>query len=315
MATQSFAGPDPRGVLELEGYGNSDAVGITAKRARNDFTIKEAVRASDIILFIKGYGYDGTNFVSTPRAQIGMAATQTWDDDSNGTDMRFSVTPNDSVTLAEAMRISSNGYVGIGNTNPSVALDVTGSINASGAVTFGASALLSVTSAAVSHQQTWGASSAISTFTPTALTLDDGVTFTNQGTTALNGNATVGSSALLSATSATFTNQHLWGTGAAISTFTPTAFSLDDGVTFTNAGITTLNGNVTLGNAEADVLIASSMFRLYSRTAAQLAALAPGAAGEIVGCSDCTVALVCVSSGTGAGAWVEVLDKSATCDD
>lgn len=52
-----------------------------------------------------------------------------------------------------------------------------------------------------------------------------------------------------------------------------------------------------------------------SRTIAQLNGDAPDAAGTIVTCSNCTVSMICVSSGTGAGAWVEVADKTAACDD
>lgn len=71
------------------------------------------------------------------------------------------------------------------------------------------------------------------------------------------------------------------------------------------------NANVTITNR----LTAGGQLALFSRTAVQLQTLAPAAAGAIVYCSDCTAALICISSGTGAGAWVEIADKTATCDD
>lgn len=71
------------------------------------------------------------------------------------------------------------------------------------------------------------------------------------------------------------------------------------------------SANVTITNQ----LTAGGQLALFSRTAVQLQTLAPAAAGAIVYCSNCTAALICISSGTGAGAWVEIADKTATCDD
>lgn len=131
-----WAGPDPRGILELEGWGNSDAAGITSKRGRNDFTIKEPVTSGDSLFFIKGFGYNGSDFTGTPRAQISFNAAETWTSTNNGADIRFSITPNASTTMSEKVRISTNGYVGIGTTNPTVALDVSGSAKVSGTITY-----------------------------------------------------------------------------------------------------------------------------------------------------------------------------------
>lgn len=53
---------------------------------------------------------------------------------------------------------------------------------------------------------------------------------------------------------------------------------------------------------------------LYSRTKAQILALTPAAAGQAYYCSDCTAVTVCVSTGTGAGAFTKVDDRTAACD-
>lgn len=53
---------------------------------------------------------------------------------------------------------------------------------------------------------------------------------------------------------------------------------------------------------------------LYSRTKAQILALTPAAAGQAYYCSDCTAVTVCVSTGTGAGAFTKVTDRAAACD-
>lgn len=128
----AYAGPDPRGVLELEGFSNSDSTGITSKRGRNDFTIKEPLASGDTLFFVKGFGYNGTDFTSTARAQMTFNASQAWTANNNGADIRFSVTPDGSATMAEAVRISTGSRVGIGTTNPSYTLEVVGSAYFSG---------------------------------------------------------------------------------------------------------------------------------------------------------------------------------------
>lgn len=95
-----FAGPDPRGILELEGYGNSDAVGITAKRGRNDFTIKEPLASADVLFFIRGYGYNGSAFGTNAAAAIEATAGQAWTTTANGTRILFKTTPAGSTTPA-----------------------------------------------------------------------------------------------------------------------------------------------------------------------------------------------------------------------
>ena len=95
------------------------------------------------------------------------------------------------------------------------------------------------------------------------------------------------------------------GVGSALGTTQAIGVNENADVTITNELTVSGTGSHTFGGP----------LRLYSRTAAQLGALAPGAALEQIGCSDCTVSLVCISSGTGAGAWVEVADKTAACDD
>jgi len=105
------AGPDPKGVLELEGYGNSDAVGITAKRGRNDFTIKEPLASGDLLYFVKGYGYNGTAFGTNPAASIEMSASQAWTSTANGSKIVFKTTPNGSATQATALTINNDASV------------------------------------------------------------------------------------------------------------------------------------------------------------------------------------------------------------
>lgn len=63
-----------------------------------------------------------------------------------------------------------------------------------------------------------------------------------------------------------------------------------------------------------NVTISGGQLVLFSRTAAQLGTLSPISAGSIVYCSNCATANVCVSTGTGGGAWVRVDDGTTSCD-
>lgn len=116
-----FAGPDPRGVLELEGYGTGDATGIKATRTRGDFTIQETLASDDKLFFLDGYGFNGTSLVTTPRAQMTFSANQAWTTTANGSYIKFSITPNGSTSMTEAVRITTGPL-----------LSVTGDIKQSG---------------------------------------------------------------------------------------------------------------------------------------------------------------------------------------
>lgn len=116
MACPVSAGPDPRGILELEGYGNSDAAGITSKRGRNDFTIKETLASGDNLFFIKGYGYNGTAFGTNAAASIEFIANQAWTSTANGTKIVFKTTPDGTATPATAMTLDDDGNLSIAGT-------------------------------------------------------------------------------------------------------------------------------------------------------------------------------------------------------
>ena len=83
------------------------------------------------------WAYDGNTYVVS--GTINFRAAESWTNTNHGTDIQFRTTTTGSGgALAEAMRISGNGNVGIGNTAPNAKLQVTGTANISGATTFGA---------------------------------------------------------------------------------------------------------------------------------------------------------------------------------
>ena len=112
--------------------------------------------------------------------------------------------------------------------------------------------------------------------------------------------------------SATAKNRLRVGTGAAISTFTATAVDLDDGVTFTNAGVTTLNGTINLGNGTADVITVNALFTLPS-DAAPRTNVTPTVVGQLILNTGATPDEVCFSTGTTASTWVQIRTANTAC--
>lgn len=168
ISTMAYAGPDPRGILELEGFANSDSVGITSKRGKGDFYIPEALASNSAFFFIKGYGWNGSAFATNSAASIEFLANQAWTTTNNGSKIVFKTTPDGTSTPVTGMTLDDDGN-----------LSITGNLSVSGTgATTGATTFSSMT---VTNQQVWGATTAKSTFTPTALTLDDGLTLTVNG--------------------------------------------------------------------------------------------------------------------------------------
>ena len=112
--------------------------------------------------------------------------------------------------------------------------------------------------------------------------------------------------------SATVKNRLLVGTDAAVSTFTPTAIGLDDGVTLTNAGVTTLNGAMNFGNATADVITINALFTLPSN-AAPRTNVTPTVVGQLILNTGATPDEVCFSTGTTASTWTQIRTSNTPC--
>jgi len=71
------------------------------------------------------------------------------------------------------------------------------------------------------------------------------------------------------------------------------------------SGDATIDGNASVGGTLSVTGRTSftSPFVPYSRTKAQLNALAASSVGQFVFCSDCARSAMCVSTGTATGAW------------
>ena len=66
------------------------------------------------------------------------------------------------------------------------------------------------------------------------------------------------------------------------------------------------------GAMTATTIVASGYIQPYSKTIAQLHLITPTAKGQVYVCSDCATS-ICVSSGTGTGAFTTVASTTTVC--
>lgn len=98
------------------------------RRYNTSFATPTQVVSGNITGLIGASGWhSGGAYHSTWGAYITYVATESYTSTAQGTDIRFSTTPNTSTTVAEVMRITNAGNVGIGlSAEPTAKLDVNG---------------------------------------------------------------------------------------------------------------------------------------------------------------------------------------------
>lgn len=94
------------------------------RSARGTKSAPTAVQLGDntFIMGIRPYG--STQFATATTANIAGLATENATDSAMGTALRFSTTPNGSITSVERLRIDHNGNVGIGTSSPTYQLQL-----------------------------------------------------------------------------------------------------------------------------------------------------------------------------------------------
>jgi hypothetical protein len=111
------SGPDliltSTGVPELRG-----------QRSAGTLAVPTATTYGSNLLQINGYGHNGTVFSLSSR--ISFLTSEDWSSTAKGTDILFSSTKNGTTSTSEKMRITGDGYVGIGTTSPLTKLNVAG---------------------------------------------------------------------------------------------------------------------------------------------------------------------------------------------
>lgn len=106
---------------------------IRGVKARGTTSSMSPPDSGDYLFLIGGGGYNGTTLYNYNKGMIAFRAAQDWTSTANGTYITFEVTPSDSVSRSQVMRITDKGSVGVGTTAPWQKLHVAGNILASDA--------------------------------------------------------------------------------------------------------------------------------------------------------------------------------------
>jgi hypothetical protein len=124
--------------IQTTSYGVGSTIPFRGRFARGTSGSPAAAQSGDNLSVLSGRGYGTSQFATASTGAINIVAGETFTNASNATYLQFQVTPTGSVTIAEAMRLSSAGNLLIGTTTDSGTqkLQVNGNSNV-GTVTAG----------------------------------------------------------------------------------------------------------------------------------------------------------------------------------
>lgn len=130
--TAHFSGLDGNPLrLSMDTYNDSSSFGsqIQFRRTRGTTLAPTAVLGDDTIFSLSGTGWGDTGYPATSVGSISMHADGgIFTDTSRATYIRFNTSATTTITQLERMRITGDGYVGIGTTSPYAKLSVDGKI-------------------------------------------------------------------------------------------------------------------------------------------------------------------------------------------
>ncbi len=132
LNVRSTTNVSPRGITNEQYNNGMDGVQFRARKARGTSDTPAAVQAGDVLGNYVFDGYDGTAFRTG--VQIRPVAEEYWSITAHGAYLAFWTTPTGLDTNLERLRITGDGNVGIGITNPVEKLHVNGSIRATGSI-------------------------------------------------------------------------------------------------------------------------------------------------------------------------------------
>jgi hypothetical protein len=101
---------------------------LRVAKGRGTFDNPLPLEKGDALGFLQLGGFDGLEWARS--SWITGNAEENWSLNQRGSSLIFSTTPCGTVTITERMRIGANGNVGIGTTNPTHTLTVSGTIRA-----------------------------------------------------------------------------------------------------------------------------------------------------------------------------------------
>ncbi|GAB2618523.1 hypothetical protein GCM10027035_13390 [Emticicia sediminis] len=95
---------------------------LRGQRSAGTLVAPNAVTNNSTLLQVNAFGYTGTSFING--AQIRFASTELWSSTARGSEIEFSTTKNGTTTFSEKMRLTGDGFLGIGTTAPSQKLNI-----------------------------------------------------------------------------------------------------------------------------------------------------------------------------------------------
>ena len=115
----------------LDTYNNTNVFGSSfrGRRFRGTATDPSGVIRNDVLLQLVGDGYSESGNMENATASLVFFAAENFHSGKHGTYTRLRTTPTGTATQIERILITSEGNVGIGNSNPFYVLDVSGSGN------------------------------------------------------------------------------------------------------------------------------------------------------------------------------------------
>ena len=127
--------PDTSLDIENQDFGSTlritkfgDFVDLNARSSEGTKSAPTASIDNKAILLIGANGHTGSGFSTNGAALIQFNSDENWTPTANGTAILFSTTTNGTLDRNIRMRISNDGNVGIGTTNPAQTLDVNGNV-------------------------------------------------------------------------------------------------------------------------------------------------------------------------------------------
>ena len=113
--------------VSIDSFGAVSGPSVTFRSARGTGAAPTATQAGDAIGIVYGTGYGATQFLTSPKPAMWMTASENWTDTAAGSSIFFNTVKNGTTTPVERLRISENGNVGIGTSNPATQLHLHGS--------------------------------------------------------------------------------------------------------------------------------------------------------------------------------------------
>lgn len=119
-------GTNVGGRIQVQSSGTTETPYLITMRSRGTLASPTAAQSGDALGSFYNMGYDGT--IWSGSTSIGSYAAENWTSSARGAHLVFYTTSTGSTSMAERMRISSNGYVGIGTTSPSSTFHISSAV-------------------------------------------------------------------------------------------------------------------------------------------------------------------------------------------